>query len=91
MTAKDLLISNAKVVFTCRNKIKIMNVINSLPEKSKKNANFIQLDLESFKSIANFANEIKSKYQKIDILINNAGMMARIIIKLKMDLLMHIK
>ena len=68
-----------------------MNVINSLPEKSKKNANFIQLDLESFKSIANFANEIKSKYQKIDILINNAGMMARIIIKLKMDLLMHIK
>ena len=71
--AKDLLNSNAKVVFACRNKIKTENIINSLPEKSKKNAIFIQLDLESLQSIENFVKEIKSKYQKIDILINNAG------------------
>ena len=30
--------------------------------------------MESFKSIENFVKEIKSKYPKIDILINNAGM-----------------
>ena len=75
-TAKDLLNSNAKVVFACRNKTKTENAINALPEKSKKNAIFVQLDLESFKSIENFSKEIKSKYQKIDILINNAGMLA---------------
>ena len=34
----------------------------------------MQLDLVSFKSIENFASEIKSKYPKIDILINNAGL-----------------
>ena len=72
--AKDLLNSNAKVVFACRNKTKTENIINALPEKSKKNAIFIQLDLESFKSIENFVKEIKTKYPKIDILINNAGM-----------------
>ena len=80
-TAKDLLNSNAKVVFACRNKTKTENVINSLPEKSKKNAIFIQLDLESFKSIENFSKEIKSKYQKIDILINNAGLGGEKLIK----------
>ena len=79
--AKDLLNSNAKVVFACRNKTKTENVINSLPEKSKKNAIFIQLDLQSFKSIENFTKEIKSKYPKIDILINNAGIPGLPIIK----------
>ena len=73
-TAKDLLNSNAKVIFACRNKTKTEGVINSLPEKLKKNAIFEQLDLESFKSIENFTKNIKSKYQKIDVLINNAGM-----------------
>ena len=69
-----MLNSNAKVIFACRNKTKTENVINSLPEKLKKNAIFEQLDLESFKSIENFTKNIKSKYQKIDVLINNAGM-----------------
>ena len=73
-TAKDLLNSNAKVIFACRNKAKTEKVINSLPENIRKNAIFEQLDLESFKSIENFIKTIKSKYQKIDILINNAGM-----------------
>ena len=66
--AKDLLNSNTKVVFACRNKTKTENIINALPEKSKKNAIFIQLDLQSFKSIENFSKEIKSKYPKIDAL-----------------------
>ena len=73
-TAKDLFNSNEKVIFACRNKTKTENVINSLPEKLKKNAIFELLDLESFKSIENFTKNIKSKYQKIDVLINNAGM-----------------
>ena len=76
-TAKDLLNSNAKVIFACRNKSKTEKIINSLPENCKKNAIFEQLDLESFKSTENFAKNIKSKYQKIDILINNAGMASR--------------
>ena len=73
-TAKDLLTSNAKVIFACRNKSKTEGVINKLPENMRKNAIFIQLDLEKFKSIENFVKEIKSNYQKIDVLINNAGL-----------------
>ena len=73
-TAKDLLKSNAKVIFACRNKNKTEGIINNFPENLKKNAIFVQLDLSSFKSIENFVKEIKSKYPKIDILINNAGL-----------------
>ena len=72
--AKDLLRSNAKVIFACRNKNKTEGIINTLPENLRKNAIFEQLDLSSFKSIENFVKEIKSKYDKIDILINNAGL-----------------
>ena len=72
-TAKDLINSNAKVIFACRNKTKTENIINNLPKNLKKNAIFEQLDLSSFKSIEHFVKEIKTKYQKIDILINNAG------------------
>ena len=70
-TAKDLLQSNAKVIFACRNKNKTESVINTLPENLRKNAIFEQLDLSSFKSIENFVKEVKAKYDKIDILINN--------------------
>ena len=73
VTAKDLLNSNATVIFACRNKTKTEEIINSFPEKMRKNSIFVQLNLSSFKSIKNFADEIKSKYKKIDILINNAG------------------
>ena len=61
------------MIFACRNKKKVEEKINELPENSKKNAIFIQLDLSRFESVENFSKEIKSKYPKIDILINNAG------------------
>ena len=73
-TAKDLLKSNAKVIFACRNKTKTEAIINAFPENLKKNSVFMKLDLESFKSIDNFVKEINLKYPKIDILVNNAGL-----------------
>ena len=73
-TAKDLLKSNAKVIFGCRNKTKTEAIINTFPENLKKNSVFMKLDLESFKSIDTFVKEIKLKYPKIDILVNNAGL-----------------
>ena len=81
ITAKDLLNSNAKVIFACRNKTKTEEKINELPENLRKNAIFVQVDLQKFKSIENFVKEIKSKYPKIDILINNAGMSPAILNK----------
>ncbi|ORX64198.1 NAD(P)-binding protein [Anaeromyces robustus] len=73
-TAKDLLLSNAEVIFACRNRKKTEEIINKLPNNIRHKAHFEHLDLESFESIEKFSKVIKTNYPKIDILINNAGM-----------------
>ena len=72
-TALSLVKSQALVIFACRNENKTKGIINQLPEKDKKYATFIRLDLSDFKSIQEFSKVIKSNYPKIDILMNNAG------------------
>ena len=74
-SAFDLLNHNAKVIFACRSEERTMKIINALPENMRNNAIFMKLDVSSFTSIINFANEIKKKFKKIDILMNNAGVM----------------
>jgi len=72
-TSKELLRHGAKVIFACRDEKKTNDVINTLPEESKKRATFIQLDLSSFESCRNFEKKFGEKFSKLDILINNAG------------------
>ncbi len=73
-TAKDLLDKGAKVIFACRDKNKTLKVIDKITNESNKaNAIFIQLNLTSFKSVAKFVNEFSKKFDKLDMLINNAG------------------
>jgi NAD(P)-dependent dehydrogenase (short-subunit alcohol dehydrogenase family) len=73
-TAIDLLSKGAKVIFACRDKIKTENVINKITEESnKKNAYYMNLNLASFKSVGNFVEEFSKKFEKVDIIINNAG------------------
>lgn len=38
-------------------------------------AEFLRLDLSDLSSVRLFVNEFKSKYNQLDILINNAGIM----------------
>ena len=72
-TAFDLLEHDAHVVFACRNESKVKAIISSLPESQQKNASFVRINLSDFDSIIAFCKEIKEKYPKIDILMNNAG------------------
>ena len=74
-SALDLLNHNAKVIFACRSEERTMKIINNLPENLRKNAFFMKLDVSDLTSIYNFVQEIKKKYKKIDILMNNAGCM----------------
>ena len=74
-SALDLLNHNAKVIFACRSEERTMKIINNLPENIRKNAIFMKLDVSNLTSIYNFVQEIKNKFQKIDILMNNAGCM----------------
>lgn len=45
------------------------------------------LDISDKKSIAEFADFIKNKYQKIDILINNAGFAFKVIGQMKQQII----
>ena len=73
VTAEDLLKSGATVIFACRNEKKTKEVISELDKKLQENAIYMNLDLSSFDSVLDFTREFKSKYDKLDILINNAG------------------
>jgi NAD(P)-dependent dehydrogenase (short-subunit alcohol dehydrogenase family) len=48
----------------------------SIPEGSKTNVESIPCDLQDFESVKQAASLIKSKYEAIDVLCNNAGVMA---------------
>ena len=73
-TALELVNKGAKVIFACRNEEKTNKIINNeINEKNRHLGIFEKIDLSSFQSVINFTERIKKKYQKIDILLNNAG------------------
>ncbi|KAG4103649.1 NAD(P)-binding protein [Neocallimastix lanati (nom. inval.)] len=61
-TAKDLLRQGATVIVTSRNKVKAKTVIENILK-----------NLTNYESIKYVVEQVKLKYGKIDILINNAG------------------
>lgn len=74
-TARDLLNKGAKVIFACRDKEKTLKVIDDVStELTRPNAIFMQLNLASFNSVNSFIKEFSKNFNKLDILINNAGL-----------------
>jgi NAD(P)-dependent dehydrogenase (short-subunit alcohol dehydrogenase family) len=62
------------VVMACRNLEKSKTVQEEITHQTNnKNIDLIKLDISSFQSIQEFCIEFKHKYQKLDILINNAA------------------
>lgn len=74
-TAKALVKRKARVIFACRDIAKAKEVIAAIREEQPNGGEMIpmQLDLSSFESIENFVDIIKAGFHKIDVLINNAG------------------
>ena len=77
-TARDMALRGATVIMANRNLQKTEEVIAQLcQEEGEKLAKekFVvrKLDLSEFESVKLFANQIKSQFPVIDILINNAG------------------
>lgn len=76
-TTKELARQNIKVIMACRNLEKAEQARETiLKEIPTANLRIIPLDLNSFESVHNFAEEFKSRYKALHILINNAGIMA---------------
>ncbi|EAS04939.1 oxidoreductase, short chain dehydrogenase/reductase family protein (macronuclear) [Tetrahymena thermophila SB210] len=75
-TCKDLVRNGAKVILATRNEQRGQNAIKELNKIRPNSSEFMKLDLSDLTSIRLFANEFKSKYNKLNCLINNAGIMA---------------
>lgn len=75
-TSKALALKGAKVVMTARDTSKgiaaVAELKNEIPHAE---VEVRQLDLADFDSVKSFASEFKKDYQKLDVLINNAGVM----------------
>jgi NAD(P)-dependent dehydrogenase (short-subunit alcohol dehydrogenase family) len=73
---KGLASNNATVVMACRNEDKAETAANKIREEvPSATLNIIQLDLASLDSIKQFADEFKERYDRLDGLLNNAGIM----------------
>ncbi len=75
-TALSLAQRGAKVIMACRNLSKA-NAAKASIEKEVPSADLevMQIDLSDLKSVRHFANAYLSEYDRLDVLINNAGVM----------------
>lgn len=75
-TAKALAAKGSTVILACRNMAKATKAANEICKEVKNvKLEIIQLDLADLSSVKTFAISFKTKYNRLDILINNAGIM----------------
>lgn len=76
-STKALAAKGATIVMACRNMSKAEKAkAEVLADHSNAKLDLMQLDNASLKSVRAFANAFKAKYDRLDILLNNAGVMA---------------
>lgn len=75
-TSKALASKNAQVIMACRSADKGEQAKNEIiSEISNADIEVMVLDLEDLKSVRSFAEKFEKNYPKLDVLINNAGIM----------------
>jgi len=73
-TTRALANKGAIIIMACRHLEKAKPVGKMIQRESKNpNIQVMKLELASLKSVRNFTQEFKARYQKLDVLINNAG------------------
>ncbi|KAL7750011.1 hypothetical protein RI367_004526 [Sorochytrium milnesiophthora] len=73
-TVHALAARNATVIMACRSKDKTEPLVAEVREQSSnQNIHFMSLDLASFASIRAFVKAFSEQYDRLDCLINNAG------------------
>lgn len=67
----------AQVIVASRDQTKAQKAVSSIKEQVPgAKIEFIRLDLASLASVREFVNEFRQRYDRLDILLNNAGVMA---------------
>lgn len=72
-TAKELAKLGFDLIITGRSEEVGKGFSNSITKKYKINCEFIRCDISSLNDVKTFAEKVKSKYERFDVLINNAG------------------
>ena len=73
-TNRALAKKGTTIIMACRNLEKAEPVCEMIQAESKNpNIKVMKLDLASLKSVRNFIQEFSARYQKLNVLINNAG------------------
>jgi NAD(P)-dependent dehydrogenase (short-subunit alcohol dehydrogenase family) len=74
--AREFARNGARTILACRNMEKAQAALNQIQaEIPNAPAEIMQLDLASLKSVHKFAGELKARYDRLDVLLNNAGIM----------------
>lgn len=75
-TTKALVEKQVEVVMACRNLAKAKNAKQKiLDDNPNANLELMKLDLADLASVKQFAENFKTNYDKLDFLVNNAGLM----------------
>lgn len=75
--ATELAKRGARVIMACRNLQKAIDIRDKIREKTgNKNVIVEHLDLASLRSVREFAGRINKSEERLDVLVNNAGIMA---------------
>ncbi len=76
-TAVALASAGAKVVMACRNPAKAADALDQVKRRAPSaDAELMALDLADLASVRRFAAEFSARHPRLDLLINNAGVMA---------------
>ena len=75
-TTKALATYGFKIVMACRNMVKAEKAkVELLQKVPTADIDILQLDLSNLDSVRTFAESFKKQYTKLDVLINNAGIL----------------
>ncbi len=73
-TACELAERGAKVILACRNEVKAEKAVSYIQHKSQNDqVYYLPCDLSSFESVQQAAAVFKRQFDRLDVLINNAG------------------
>ena len=73
---KEFARKNATIIMACRNMTKGQNAIAKVTKEiPQAKVELMELDLANLSSVKQFVTSFKKKYSKLDILLNNAGIM----------------